>query len=708
MDDDARARLAVAGREANDGEMETRWRCSRPGVLAVDACPELWMLGTERAMMALGLVIVSARADLLIVIPRACTSLVAGDAASPLARAIVDIGAACVRRWVMERRGGGARVGVTPVVPRSLCHRLRLFSDKTSRDFCLGIIRGKRLFTLRGATRRCIAMVHESLDPDSAEDFVVLVASRTAVALSMLASSSGAPRSSRPAPLDSAVWKDVLVQYEMIRSDGEDGKYRHVFLINSDPRVGLLTHEDVYDFVGRVFLDVVDLTQWKMKLSFLTAMKEESNLREYRWDYQSLPVGRRSRVHRPVGDLDDDSTEDEDLSEGVTFAREQVEMKETPKPQHGVVDTFEGTWITIEFYSRIQHWKVKDLSHEFVRIAKGALQGLPGGVTVAFHVPDGKEGQQVYVTESGDTETNVPKPLGAEILHANGYGTASDPRASCSINMWLHSWPVPWERSEQRDGYHHFSDVHPGCGVHVNFALVNAEQARGLVDSLWVKPIELWIEHNLANSFRRNEAEEDAPSAEMPEDEKRRLAFRVLGRRKIPAEIEEANIGDDIAAVIAGDAVNVADDSYDRYLDFPQYVHFLRDVGVHFIDDDVFARGDSDATDEPSGFRLPPKLFHTRCTHLPRQLRDKLIDRALKGALKDLKQQDRYGFISEEERGRLKVCDSVLAAATGILEAAGPDRAPEFFAQIQHTVDEQPDLDWKKAFRQKLRAIAFE
>ena len=63
-------------------------------------------------------------------------------------------------------------------------------------------------------------------------------------------------------------------------------------------------------------------------------------------------------------------------------------------------------------------------------------------MTVAFHVPDGKEGQQVYVTESGDTETNVPKPLGAEILHANGYGTASDPRASCSINMWLHSWPV--------------------------------------------------------------------------------------------------------------------------------------------------------------------------------------------------------------------------------------------------------------------------
>ena len=116
MDDDARARLAVAGREANDGEMETRWRCSRPGVLAVDACRAHWMPGTERAMMALCLVIVSARADLLIVIPRACTSLVAGDAASPLARAIVDIGA-CVRRWVRERRGGGARVGVTPVVP---------------------------------------------------------------------------------------------------------------------------------------------------------------------------------------------------------------------------------------------------------------------------------------------------------------------------------------------------------------------------------------------------------------------------------------------------------------------------------------------------------------------------------------------------------------------------------------------------------------
>lgn len=106
--------MAVAGREANDGEMETRWRCSRPGVLAVDACRAHW---TERATMALGLVIVSARADLLIVIPRACTSLVAGDAASPLARAIVDIGAACARRWVRERRGGGARVGVTPVVP---------------------------------------------------------------------------------------------------------------------------------------------------------------------------------------------------------------------------------------------------------------------------------------------------------------------------------------------------------------------------------------------------------------------------------------------------------------------------------------------------------------------------------------------------------------------------------------------------------------
>ena len=114
MDDDARARLAVAGREANDGEMETRLRCSRPGVLAVDACRAHW---TERATMALGLVIVSPRADLLIVIPRACTSLVAGDAASPLARAIVDIGAACARRWVRERRGGGARVGVTPVVP---------------------------------------------------------------------------------------------------------------------------------------------------------------------------------------------------------------------------------------------------------------------------------------------------------------------------------------------------------------------------------------------------------------------------------------------------------------------------------------------------------------------------------------------------------------------------------------------------------------
>ena len=551
-------------------------------------------------------------------------------------------------------------------------------------------------------------MVHESLDPDSAEDFAVL-ASRTAVALSMLASSSGPPRSSRPAPLDSAVWKDVVVEYEMMPSEERDGKYQHRFLVHSEPDVGLPTHEDVYDFVGRVFLDVVDLTQWKMGLVFHTAMKEESNVREYKWDYQSLPIGRRRRVHRPVGNLDD-SADDEDLSEGVTFAREQVEMNETPKSRHGVVDTYEGTLIGMRFYSRMQHWKVKYLNKEITNFTKAALQGLPGGITVAFGGPcfeTDEEGLQFHV-ESGDTETNVPKPLGAEIVQANGYGTASDPRASCSINMWLYAEACPWETIQHLEGFQYFGGFTHFCRVYVNFALVNAEQARGLVDSLWVKPLELWIEHNLSNPFRRNEAEEDAPSAEMPGDEKRQLAFRVLGKRKIPAEIEEANIGDDIAAVIAGDAVNVADGSYDRYLEFPQYVHFLRDVGVHFIDDDVFARGDSDATDEASGFRLPPKLFHTRCTHLPRQLRDKLIDRALKGALKDLKRQDRYGFISEEERGRLKVCDSVLAAATGILEAAGPDRAPEFFAQIQHAVDEQPDLDWKKAFRQKLRAIAFE
>jgi hypothetical protein len=551
-------------------------------------------------------------------------------------------------------------------------------------------------------------MVHESLDPDSAEDFAVL-ASRTAVALSMLASSSGPPRSSRPAPLDSAVWKDVVVEYEMMPSEERDGKYQHRFLVHSEPDVGLPTHEDVYDFVGRVFLDVVDLTQWKMGLVFHTAMKEESNVREYKWDYQSLPIGRRRRVHRPVGNLDD-SADDEDLSEGVTFAREQVEMNETPKSRHGVVDTYEGTLIGMRFYSRMQHWKVKYLNKEITNFTKAALQGLPGGITVAFGGPcfeTDEEGLQFHV-ESGDTETNVPKPLGAEIVQANGYGTASDPRASCSINMWLYAEACPWETIQHLEGFQYFGGFTHFCRVYVNFALVNAEQARGLVDSLWVKPLELWIEHNLSNPFRRNEAEEDAPSAEMPGDEKRQLAFRVFGKRKIPAEIEEANIGDDIAAVIAGDAVNVADGSYDRYLEFPQYVHFLRDVGVHFIDDDVFARGDSDATDEASGFRLPPKLFHTRCTHLPRQLRDKLIDRALKGALKDLKRQDRYGFISEEERGRLKVCDSVLAAATGILESAGPDRAPEFFAQIQHAVDEQPDLDWKKAFRQKLRAIAFE
>ena len=85
----------------------------------MDACPELWMPGTERAMMALGLVIiVSARADLLIVIPRACTSLVAGDAASPLARTIVDIGAASSMGEGAARRRGEGRCdpGRAPVV----------------------------------------------------------------------------------------------------------------------------------------------------------------------------------------------------------------------------------------------------------------------------------------------------------------------------------------------------------------------------------------------------------------------------------------------------------------------------------------------------------------------------------------------------------------------------------------------------------------
>ena len=84
-----------------------------------------------------------------------------------------------------------------------------------------------------------------------------------------------------------------------------------------------------------------------------------------------------------------------------------------------------------------------------------------------------------------------------------------------------------------------------------------------------------------------------------------------------------------------------------------------------------------------------------------------MINIALKEALKDLKRQDRYGFIGGDERERLRVCDAVIAAATGILEAAGPERAPEFFSRIQRMVDERPDLDWKKAFERKLRATAF-
>ena len=85
-----------------------------------------------------------------------------------------------------------------------------------------------------------------------------------------------------------------------------------------------------------------------------------------------------------------------------------------------------------------------------------------------------------------------------------------------------------------------------------------------------------------------------------------------------------------------------------------------------------------------------------------------MIGVALQGALKDLKRQDRYGFIGGDERERLKVCDAVISAATGIIEAAGPERAPEFFSRIQRMVDERPDLDWKKAFERKLRATAFE
>jgi len=107
--------------------------------------------------------------------------------------------------------------------------------------------------------------------------------------------------------------------------------------------------------------------------------------------------------------------------------------------------------------------------------------------------------------------------------------------------MWLYAEAFPWESIPHLEGFQDYpGDVPHFCRVHVNFALVNAEQARGLVDSLWVKPLELWSEHNLANPFRRNEAEEDAPSAEMPGDEKRRLAFRVLLRRKYRRRLKKS------------------------------------------------------------------------------------------------------------------------------------------------------------------------
>ena len=84
-----------------------------------------------------------------------------------------------------------------------------------------------------------------------------------------------------------------------------------------------------------------------------------------------------------------------------------------------------------------------------------------------------------------------------------------------------------------------------------------------------------------------------------------------------------------------------------------------------------------------------------------------MIGLALQGALKDLKRQDRYGFIGGDERERLGLRRGDCRG-DGILEAAGPERAPEFFSRIQRMVDERPDLDWKKAFERKLRATAFE
>ena len=574
-------------------------------------------------------------------------------------------------------------------------------------------------------------MARERLEPVVGLDFGLLV-SRLTTAFAMLASSFGPPRSSRPAPRDSDAWSKVDVElcFDDLTPEGTEAerKYSHVLVVQEtadacEPRVGLPDHESVYDFVGRVVFENVDIKLWNMDVSLATATTDESNVRHYDWSHKHLPPG-VSLVHRDVREHDD-SADDEHVSEGVTFARQHVEIKERPKMQDGKLDTWEGAVLLLMFTSRHPHCDLEGtaaVSNEVWDAVHSAVMGLPEGVRVRIRSPSGdKLGgciENVFQAPPRTIAPLIPKSSATvqlwdrtnrEHFYAmkSGRFVATDPRASCSIKLCFNVFP----RRSLRE-----TRLKVSCAVFMNHAVMKAEQSRGLVDSLWVKPAQLWDEHNLAPITRSDERDRSTadvdPSAAALEDTRDALGLCVRVRKR-PApgpsapSLDDDDVGDDVAAIIAGDALgNDAGD--DRYLaDFPRDVYVPHEVKVYFVDDDVLSRGVPESTDEDPGFRLPPKLFHARGTRLPRQLRDRMIGLALEGALKDLKRQDRYGFIGNDERERLKVCDAVIAAATGILEAAGPERAPEFFSQIQRMVDERPDLDWKKAFERKLRATAF-
>ena len=573
-------------------------------------------------------------------------------------------------------------------------------------------------------------MARERLEPDVGLDFGLLV-SRLTTAFAMLASSFGPPRSSRPAPRDSDAWSKVDVElcFDDLTPEGTEAerKYSHMLVVQEtadacEPRVGLPDHESVYDFVGRVVFENVDIKEWNMEVSLATATTDESNLRHYDWSHEHLPPG-VSLVHRDVGEHDD-SADDEHVSEGVTFARQHVEIKEIPKMWDGKLDTWEGTTLLLMFTSRHPHWNPDGarVSNEIWDAVHSAVMGLPEGVQVRIRSPSrDKDGiDNVFRAPSRTIAPLIPKSSATVqpwdrtnrehfCAMKSGRFVATDPRASCSVKLCFNVFP----RRSSREMRLKFS-----CAVFINHAAMKAEQSRGLVDSLWVKPVQLWDEHNLAPITRSDERDRSTadvrdPSAASPEDTRDALALWVHIRKR-PApdpsapSLDDGDVGDEVAAIIAGDAPGNDDAGDDRYLtDFPRDVYVPHEIKVYFVDDDVLSRGVPESTDEDPGFRLPPKLFHARGTRLPRQLRDRMINIALKEALKDLKRQDRYGFIGGDERERLKVCDAVIAAATGILEAAGPERAPEFFSRIQRMVDERPDLDWKKAFERKLRATAF-